>query len=311
MIESLERTTEKGPIKLTIRITPAAPRLSDLVEMEVIVTAERNIEIVAPTFGQAVGDFLVRDYSETISHDGVSKPTPNTRTFRYQLEPVYAGLHLIRSMAVEFIDHRSNSENKDRSAVIESEPIEVQVASEFGDKIPDLADLEPIVPPKPLTSSYGWLWFGLLPVPLILAAMAWLYRRRKAVGDTVVQPTPAEIARRALAALLEENLPAKGLVQEFYLRLTSIVRHYIEGTTGVRAPEQTTEEFLRDMHRRGLFEPNQSARLQDFLQAADMVKYAGQQPTPEQIETSIARANEFIEMRSTVATPAVPILVEV
>ena len=49
--------------------------------------------------------------------------------------------------------------------------------------------------------------------------------------------------------LLAENLPAQGLVKEFYLRLTGIVRQYVEDTTGIRAPEQTTEEFLRDMRR--------------------------------------------------------------
>jgi hypothetical protein len=110
--------------------------------------------------------------------------------------------------------------------------------------------------------------------------------------------TPGEIAQQALAALLAEDLPAQGRVQEFYVRLTSIVRRYIEGTTGIRAPEQTTEEFLRTMHARDLFPATQSVRLQDFLEAADMVKYAGQQPSSEQIELSITRAQEFVCLRA-------------
>ncbi len=78
--------------------------------------------------------------------------------------------------------------------------------------------------------------------------------------------------------MLAENLPARGLVKEFYLRLTGIVRQYVEDTTGIRAPEQTTEEFLRDMRSRAVFPPERSARLAEFLEAADLVKYAGQQP---------------------------------
>jgi hypothetical protein len=125
-----------------------------------------------------------------------------------------------------------------------------------------------------------------------------LLRRRRKQG--VVAPrrlTPEEIAHAALAALLQENLPARGLIKEFYLRLTGVVRQYIEDTTGIRAPEQTTEEFLRDMRSQSAFPPEQSVRLAEFLEAADMVKYAGQQPQSDQIGEAILRAQEFVAAR--------------
>jgi hypothetical protein len=108
-----------------------------------------------------------------------------------------------------------------------------------------------------------------------------LFRRRT---KRVAEPrrlSPEEIAHTALTALLAEDLPARGLVKEFFLRLTGIVRQYIEATTGIRAPEQTTEEFLRAMRSREAFSPQRSVRLAEFLEAADMIKYAGQQPTGE------------------------------
>ena len=89
---------------------------------------------------------------------------------------------------------------------------------------------------------------------------------------------PRRSPRRPWRCLLAENLPARGLVKEFYLRLTGIVRQYVEDTTGIRAPEQTTEEFLRDMRSRAAFPPERSVRLAEFLEAADLIKYAGQQP---------------------------------
>jgi hypothetical protein len=97
--------------------------------------------------------------------------------------------------------------------------------------------------------------------------------------------------------LLSENLPARGLVKEFYLRLTGIVRQYVEDTTGIRAPEQTTEEFLRDMKASTAFSPERSARLAEFLEAADLVKYAGQHPEGPQIDQAIARAHEFVNLK--------------
>ena len=97
--------------------------------------------------------------------------------------------------------------------------------------------------------------------------------------------------------MLAENLPAAGLIKEFYLRLTGIVRQYVEDTTGIRAPEQTTEEFLRDIHSHAEFPPERSVRLAEFLEAADLIKYAGQQPGEGQIDLAIARAHEFVNLK--------------
>ncbi len=102
--------------------------------------------------------------------------------------------------------------------------------------------------------------------------------------------------------MLAENLPGRGLVKEFYLRLTGIVRQYVEDTTGIRAPEQTTEEFLRDMRSRAVFPPDRSVQLAEFLESADLIKYAGQQPGEGQIDQAIARAHEFVNVKPAGAT---------
>jgi hypothetical protein len=211
------------------------------------------------------------------------------------LEPVQAGKHLIRSIGIEFIDRRAKSEAKGEPLLVETEPLEVHVTSELGDAIPDLANLEPMLPPQPVPSEIHWaLWLcGIAICAWVLAGLVSL-RRRKRRPPEPRRLTPEEIAHAALAALLSENLPARGQVKEFFLRLTGIVRQYIEDTTGIRAPEQTTEEFLRDMRSRATFPPERKVRLAEFLEAADMVKYAGQQPEDQQIEESINRAYEFV-----------------
>ena len=120
-------------------------------------------------------------------------------------------------------------------------------------------------------------------------------RKRRTVEPR--RQTAEEIAHAALAQLLAENLTGRGLVKEFYLRLTGIVRQYVEDTTGIRAPEQTTEEFLRDMRSRAVFPPERSVRLAEFLEAADLVKYAGQRPEQGQLEQAITRAHEFVNLK--------------
>jgi hypothetical protein len=298
--DALVRSTEKGPVKLTIRVTPPEPRLSDLVDLEVEVIAQQGVEVFPLTFGQAVGDFLVRDYSEKkLVLPNPQPGGPSTHRFRYQLEPVHAGRHLIRSLTIEFVDNRPNSEARGQTSLIESEPLEVQVTSELGDTQPNLADLQPMLPPRPLQQSTTWYWWMLAVAGAVATSLAfWIRRRNKSQVAEPPKQTPEEIAHAALAALLAEKLPSQGLVKEFYLRLTGIVRQFIEGTTGLRAPEQTTEEFLRAMRSKEVFTADRSTRLKEFLEAADMVKYAAQRPDQTQIELSILRAREFVDLRS-------------
>jgi hypothetical protein len=300
---SIQRVSEKGPVKLVVRVTPDEPRLSDLVDMEVVVSYPSGVDIKPPAFGQAVGDFVIRDYSERsdVKDSNATKGSEQpkqTRRFVYKLEPASAGRHIIRSIAVEFVDNRPLSEQKGVKSLVESDPMEVNVTSELGDGIPNLANLEPMVPPRPLEQSTSSYWIvATLAAVLFVVAVILFRRRRKEFVQQPIQRTPEEIAHMAFAALLAENLPAKGLYKEFYLRLTGIVRHFIEGTTGLRAPEQTTEEFLRAMRKSDVFSAERSVRLKEFLEAADMVKYAGQQPDNDQIELSIARAREFVHYR--------------
>jgi hypothetical protein len=297
--KTIERRADKGPVKLTVRVTPSEPRLSDLVEMEVAVASQPDVEVKPPAFGQSVGDFLIRDYSERPSQTIEGE---HVRRFRYQLEPAHAGKHLIRSVAVEFIDGRANSESRGEPVLVETDPIEINVTSELGDDTPDLANLEPMLPPQTVPQEFSLVWWLAAASAGVLAiAGVVLLRRRRRRPVAPRRRTPEEIAHAALTALLEEDLPGRGLVKEFFLRLTGIVRQYIEDTTGIRAPEQTTEEFLREMRSREAFSPERSVRLAEFLEAADMIKYAGQQPEAGQIEDSIARAREFVDIKASAA----------
>ncbi|MCY2984510.1 MAG: hypothetical protein NTY15_12875 [Planctomycetota bacterium] len=295
--DSIILRSEKGPVDLQVRLWPKEPRLSDLVELEIEVGAEAQVVVMPPAFGDAVGDFLVRDYSERTPRRGAETSKPNRRHFYYQLEPVFTGVHLIRSIAIEFIDNRENSEQKGESVWIESEPIEVKITSELGGQVPSLSNLEPMVSPVALRDSTAWWWLAGVLLIVTACAVSFLRSRTKVKASYVYQPTPEEIAHTQLASLLAEDLPSQGMFKDFYLRLTGIVRNYIEGMTSLRAPEQTTEEFLREMGEKAVFSKEQSKGLKEFLEAADMVKYAAQRPDASQVDSSIHRAKEFIDMK--------------
>ena len=135
-------------------------------------------------------------------------------------------------------------------------------------------------------------------VLLILAAFAaWvLLRLGKRVQRQVrlMRMSPRERALEELRELLNKGLLEKHKIKDFYVELTMVVRRYIERQHKVRAPEQTTEEFLQQISQDGRFKPEVIKKLRDFLQAADMVKFAAYQPDEQMNQKSIRTAEEYI-----------------
>ena len=82
------------------------------------------------------------------------------------------------------------------------------------------------------------------------------------------------------------------------------MRVFIEETTGIRAPEQTTEEFLRHIETEPNrhFSPEARGRLARFLESADMVKFAKFRPAPGEVAAGEESARDFL----TTFEPAAP-----
>ena len=214
------------------------------------------------------------------------------RRFHYQLEPAHAGKHLIRSVAIEFVDKRAGGESRGEPALIETEPMELEVTSELGGRAPSLAELEPMLPPRPVRErgAMGWLIGAAAVVLLAVPVIFWL-RRRKLRPVLPPRKTPEEIAREALCAYYLPRISRPGVSsRSFIFALPASFASTWKTRRALAPPEQTTEEFLRDMRAAPVFPPERSVQLAEFLEAADLVKYAGQQPGTGQVDQATERA---------------------
>jgi hypothetical protein len=106
--------------------------------------------------------------------------------------------------------------------------------------------------------------------------------------------SPIERAMAELQRLLSRNLPGKGLYKDFYVELTMVVRRYIERTHGIRAPGQTTQEFLAAAAKHPQFSVETVNQLRAFLESADMVKFAGQEATIPMTDEATAKAKTYM-----------------
>ncbi len=110
--------------------------------------------------------------------------------------------------------------------------------------------------------------------------------------------SPKERAMKELEMLLSKNLPDDDLFKEFYIELTMIVRRYIEREHAIRAPEQTTEEFLAAVSNDLRFSRAVLLTIKGFLEAADLVKFAAYQPDQTAVDRAVTTARNYINTDS-------------
>ncbi len=213
----------------------------------------------------------------------------------YTLEPTRTGDLFIQPISVSFTDSRPDGDGKQHT--IETEGLTVEIASVVDAEVPSLGELRPAAGPVELPKPRSWTpWWSAAVGLVALAALIWWRRRRRRAATQEKPLSPQELAYLELQRLLERRL-AEEDVKLYYVELTGIVRRYIERTTQIRAPEQTTEEFLREVSRRQAFPADESRRLQLFLESADLVKFAAHRPHAEDIEESFQRAKAFIGLQ--------------
>ena len=174
----------------------------------------------------------------------------------------------------------------------------VQVVSVGVDESGDIRDIR-----GPLAISLSALRLALwLLAALSLAGLAWLAWRRLrthrsdevSAGPQAPPRPPHEIALEALACLEHSPLLGRGLVKEFHIEASDILRRYVEGRFGVGAPEMTTGEVLERLE---WTEADSAFRdgLASMLQTCDVVKFAKVRPGADQASELLALGRRLVE----------------
>jgi hypothetical protein len=192
---------------------------------------------------------------------------------------------------------------------LQTEPIKLVVAA-LSEAEPTPEELATLPMPAPLELAdeaaearrRNWIAAAVAAMVAIALGAVWWFRRRRVAEAVEVVIPPYEWAVAQLAALVRDDPLARGMAQEFYYRLSAIVRGYIERRFAVAAAEMTTQEFLVAMSRDRRFAEDHRRRLEEFMLASDMVKYALYRPSSSESDAALAAAREYIEQTRPVET---------
>jgi hypothetical protein len=279
--------SSRGPVSVKFTFAPSVVRLDRDVLLTLRITAPTNLTVKLPSLETRAKGFTVSG-----SYDGHPVITGGKSYFdrNVRLTPRISTEYRIAPMAVTWKQPGTGLEQwfPTKPVVLASEPL-----------VKD-------APGKDIAAALGPVWIypglkgftGYTLAILGLAALgygAWRLFRKIRRAVLLRRMSPRERALFELAELMARDLIGHDRVKEFYFELTMIVRLYIERAHSVRAPEQTTEEFLATVSQDPRFSREVVKRLRDFMQAADLVKYAGLRPESTSVDTAVTTARTYIE----------------
>ncbi len=133
---------------------------------------------------------------------------------------------------------------------------------------------------------------------IIIFAIKYISRRKsKETGIIFEKPKePAHvIAFRELEQLKKKKIWQDGKVKIYYSELTRIIREYIERRFDISAMEETSEEIFAEFEKQKLDKALYFELLRQLLVKADLVKFARDEPLPDENEGYFNHAYSFVE----------------
>jgi hypothetical protein len=292
--ESLEQHVVEGNMIVTLAADRRSMGMADQLRVTLSVTAPPDKDVIFPEVFDRLGPFQVRNHFTPEPE----MPDPQIRQWQqeYLLEVGEVGELDIPPLTVTLFEEGDAEDAEPQQ--LTTEPFRIVVTS----ILPEGADLKKpkdIAPPVELAwrGLPVWAWLAI-PAALVLAVLAVLWwqraRRRRLLRGAPSEPAHV-LALAALDRLQNDDLITLRRIEEFYVRVSGILRHYIEWRFGLRAPEQTTEEFLDAMLVAGGPIAEYRDLLGAFLEHCDLVKFARHQPAPDDMQNALQRAREFVE----------------
>jgi hypothetical protein len=277
-----------GPVKATVTLTPGVITLDRHLILSLRVVYPSNIEFTPPNLEDRTEGFVV-------GHSFEKKGTDASGNQFFEkvarLTPTVGGKYRIAPIPVVYYSSAAAGREKHwfpTPALWLEAPVSESAAFE--------EYMEPLwIRPSALEVSI----YIVLTIILLLAIVLIFILIKKALSYVrLLRMSPRERALEELRMLMGKDLVAKDKVKDFYLELTMIVRLFIERGYKIRAPEQTTEEFLTSAGKDKRFPARILNKLTSFLQSADLVKFAGFKPDRETTDQALSNAKDFIKVES-------------
>ena len=293
VLAAVETDLSKGGISLSVTASPDSVDVAREFEVVVRAVAPAGTAVELPDLRDRFRGFSVaEDFSEEplVGADGSTSYVSSWRLVPRPCEKTYKLL----PFAVTLVRRSDGGEVLDSfcTAPVYFRNPAVRETVTGGIEVDPEKDLPPF--------SWKMARYCALALFAACAAAACVWWTAKKIAQKIREHrmSPIERAMLELDRLLQKGLPGRGRYKDFYVELTMVVRRYIQRRHSVRAPNLTTDEFLRAAAENPAFTREALEGLRHFLESSDMVKFAGVEATPEMADSATDRARDYLNADS-------------
>ena len=281
-------TAQAPAVDVTVTLEPPVIPYHRQARLTVAVEAPAGLDVELPDAGKIAGGLtLVGPLSapeEQALRDGRRRIATS-----YTLDAVWVGDYPMQPVTVSFGEGGSATVPGPVLRVRELTEEETEAAMQFA---PNAGPMDPRLD----VLRAWWFWAIVGVAGTVLCVVSVLYARKRMRTSAIAPPLPPwEVAYERLRVLDEKRLPESGGIEDYYVELSAILRHYIEDRFHLHAPEETTPEFLAEAARSGALSQIHQDLLAKFLRHSDRVKFARYQPTLTEMESSMAQVLRFVD----------------
>jgi hypothetical protein len=288
---AITKVTDTGTVKVTVQVWPAAPSLSDPIHLRLTAESQAGVAVDLPFQQIALGRFKISSYDRSERRAGDAR----IQVQNYVVDAPSSGRHRIPAFRLEVQAGASAGGTPAKPTEVLTEEIPLEVA-----EIPVDATTRALPPSRgALTTRVGgWPWYAWVGVGVgalwlgVGVVLALRLQRRRAVRLKV---SAYDAAVKRLRELEARGAPDAAAADLWFVELSGIVRRYLEARYEIRAPELTTEEFLREAARKAELTAEHRELLSMFMARCDRVKFAGYRPGPDESLATLAAARGFVE----------------
>ncbi len=294
-VQTREITARKGAVSVELTFSHGSVSLDRDIILSIRISHSAEDRVELPILQDRLqGLMIVSSFERDI---GTSEDGRISRERVVRLNPLISSEYRLAPMAIAIYSGKSNTPPSYMATPPAVLPLKAVIDTPIDAEL--RTQIKPVLIHPSIAALSAYAVIPVLILLLIGGALFLISRIKKQIE--ILRLSPKERALYELSQLLDKKLVEAGQIKTFYIELTLIVRRYIERCHRVRAPEQTTQEFLQAVASDPRFTPAVLKRLQEFLEAADLVKFDAWKPDRETVEGAVKTAREYLETDSEAA----------
>jgi len=283
-----------APIEVRVKLSAATIELTDFLTVVISLHYPETVQPIPPYLAESVYQPLRLLEPPRSRNEWFDPPGGYIQEWTYRFEPLVAGEYTLKAFPVYFLSlgDSGTPPATDSPQQIMTDPIPYRIESIEIEEGADLRDIRSLNLP-----AYNFLPVAVAGIAL-LGVIWWIRKRHQPPSLPVAveprKPNYGLEAMQRLDQLESQVLMATMDFQRWHTELSDILRSLVENAFGIRAQEQTTEEFLQNARLHAGFNPEQHQMFEAILGLADLVKFAAFDPGPAARRQAMTMVRNFI-----------------